>query len=129
MKKAVGSLPFSGALSAHPRVFLRVVGRLGRAAGNVHENGTFRIRVLVFAHQPNLFGRRPRRPGALKKEDRRGCLKAEAKMAALAGERFGRRGQRPLGETEAGGGWPGAPREGDIVRTTAIAAWAAPGTA
>ena len=42
--------------------------------------------VPVSAHRPSRFGQRPRIPGALQRTDRRGCLKAEAEMAALAGE-------------------------------------------
>ncbi|XP_005661458.2 NADH dehydrogenase [ubiquinone] iron-sulfur protein 7, mitochondrial isoform X4 [Sus scrofa] len=40
--------------------------------------------VPVSAHRPSRFGQRPRIPGALQRTDRRGCLKAEAEMAALA---------------------------------------------
>lgn len=51
----------------------------------------------VCTPRPSPCARRPRRPGAPKRGHRRGCLKAEAKMAAPAGERAVARGRERRG--------------------------------
>ncbi|XP_054176888.1 NADH dehydrogenase [ubiquinone] iron-sulfur protein 7, mitochondrial isoform X2 [Homo sapiens] len=63
--------------------------------GGRKRSGTSRLQVPVSACAPSRFGRRPREPGALRRTDLRGCLKAEAKMAVLSAP--GLRGFRILG--------------------------------
>ncbi|XP_027437884.1 NADH dehydrogenase [ubiquinone] iron-sulfur protein 7, mitochondrial isoform X2 [Zalophus californianus] len=50
----------------------------------VHRGGTSQGRGPGSAQQPSRFGSRAWGPGALRRTDRRGCLKAEADMAAPA---------------------------------------------